>query len=1694
MENTNPLDDFAEEAAPETNVLDEMAPSQSIDKTPVATLRNKAATIAILNGKNPEETYREVLQQSTEGVSLPSTSVAGSVVDRIKVQDDNSVMSILGSSEYTMEQKQKILANRGKPNVMNEDSSILFTQGLQAESKGESVKEEEARLNVTNMMREVIESRQQVQGYMNKWAAGFTGDMVKAADDFAKGILMPGATSEMAIETTERTTTWGKLKAFFAPGSSKAEIKDKYADLPPREAAAFILSQIEKIKNVDGFIIDKNDEINKLQFMQDITEGSRSSSVDVILDNIAPYADLLGLGVLAKGKGAIRFFNKAAKGVEETNVVAKGVEETNVVAKTVAEVPPTSNGPKPIGPVNAVPDYSLVSKVPTPPVATAEKAKQLDQLIREKAQLLEGVNAAGRGDIAGLRRELKAVDGQIAKTASVDELAETLRKGSSPLKRKAAKTEASKRLSDLSADLQAQRDRIVKLIDDNASSAKVEQRIGVLEEQISSLQKGLPANPGSVPNKITDILNGIEWNSVVRLDPPGSVGNILASANPSQARNLFKAAVKGSGDEISLAVYGTPKTDVLVANLAPQAVSDTGRVVTKVPEIDRELKVPKSVESFTKGGEGLGFTNKELAETTDKVVNDFTKTTGLVSNEAMGGVKHSVNGDTVSFNAVFGTSEGGWSKASEAIEQAAYALRSYGVKPENIELMKMDGIHHIPTTLKEAGDTPGNYLVRVKTDYQMSFNDVGSPEWLRAKWNWADYLPTTLWENSGQLSRWIMDSASIMHGAITGPGVRAVDIGAKLTSTLLKEAKLFTDKMEKFSKARRTEINKYLMERNFSSLPDDQGILNQNFSHAERDAITAFRNYWDTHFFLENHVAVKTVDSAGFKIMDNASTRQIAREVPEQFKGRVTRSYDPADGKVYLLDEAARDKLYASGGSYAEFRRPQTFNGREVEHMIVRNTPQEYLRKLTNSDEVLTKRPSYFTVYYKAAKFVDKIKLDKAGNEISRRAVAVSGDSKEANAFVSRQTAAPDEKYRVRNDDRAVKIGSDDWWDVESAGGRIATRHRGQTLVDASGMNHLGMGEYIADPIDAAVRAARSVGQHVPMSEAINNAKARFMKQYAEFLPSNGKGGKAYPGSFGDIGAKGVNSRDLADARATWGHIRYLENGYLNSLDIAGKHILGKLADFSASMGFSKGERILNNAATMSAASALRTATFKALIATHPLRQMLVQSHQVARLLSYDPVGVVKALKRVPDYYASKMGKTPTDFTKFVDESGMVEAIDEHNLIRTVTENYVDHTNKVLRKAALPVEIAQKIGFNAGEEASIVGHLAVVYNRFEARGLNLADKRVRGQALSEARAIMGDMNRAGDMPYNQNWAGLAMQFMQVPHKMFLQATNRRIPIAARARLVMGDLAIWGIPAWMVQNAFTEDLVPDPELRKQLVEGAESTLVNAALQDIFQSEYSVDFSSLAPNDMSGWYALVDTVIGASETDVLLNSPTGRLLGKNGRVQHALHMMSRWFKGVDNSDASPVEFMTMATEVSKVMSGVNDFHKAMLIKNLGEQRDTYGNLLNGKTPEYAAWFQMMGLGDKDTKWMWETIKAAGDIKKHNKEDVRAVYKETLKAYYAMDGKSLEDAQSAQRFTGELLNVYKDNPEAQGWIMSWAQKDALDSGYKLYDTLTKMSGIGNSDEVRRLIEMSNVPADDKSKLLERFNDYSINIKKED
>jgi len=195
--------------------------------------------------------------------------------------------------------------------------------------------------------------------------------------------------------------------------------------------------------------------------------------------------------------------------------------------------------------------------------------------------------------------------------------------------------------------------------------------------------------------------------------------------------------------------------------------------------------------------------------------------------------------------------------------------------------------------------------------------------------------------------------------------------------------------------------------------------------------------------------------------------------------------------------------------------------------------------------------------------------------EIGRRAVAVAGDTQEAQHFANRQARNnPDKKYKVRADDKGIPTGSDDWFDLNASRGRIAQKQRGKLLEDAAGINHLGDGTYIVNPVESAIRASKSISGRTVNRPMLEAARAKFLYDFAEVSPSNGMGGRSFPSSVAQIGAKGEhNSKLTADARTAWEHINYLENGYINSVDDFVKGMMNAGAQMLGEAGYSKLER-----------------------------------------------------------------------------------------------------------------------------------------------------------------------------------------------------------------------------------------------------------------------------------------------------------------------------------------------------------------------------------------------------------------------------------------------------------------------------------------------------------------------------------------
>lgn len=1241
----------------------------------------------------------------------------------------------------------------------------------------------------------------------------------------------------------------------------------------------------------------------------------------------------------------------------------------------------------------------------------------------------------------------------------------------------------------------------------------------------STSKDGVPVLLGGTGKKaeepqkqVAALFRRIEINNTVKMENPSSPAKVVQQANPDQARALHQAAI--TGDEVvAEAVYGTNKTDAVASDIMPQATVEGGAVISRVVDIGRNLrqalKIPEALINIIHSRGFIEFTPAEKAQARASVVRDFQSAEGLVINDAMS--SFAVDGGRIKIGAVYGTAEGGFLKAEDAVAQAKLALRSYDVADENIEILAKQGLDHVPVSLDEVRGKEGNYLVRINTFSDIDPTDISRLETFDVKRNFFDRFSGLMTNQKGSVSRWIADAASMLHPIYTGAATNVSDVTAKFDKFLLSMAGEYATQWKKLSKAEKSRVDDYIREANYNGIAlDVNDLAARGFSAKEVDAVKSWRKFWDAHFYLENYDLVRTLNSQGYQLFRNATTELYAKPIAKnttlaaelnQAGTRVvggTKLYSPAGDNVTVLTKTEIEDLYNSGGTIAKLRRPTDFSGTLAEYMIVRNTPTEYLRKFRDTDRVLNYRPGYFQLQYTAPKFVDEAVKDNAGNILYWKAIAVAGDTAEANTFKARMAGNGNE-YRVRGDDRALSKDSDSWWDVESSGGRIAQRHRGQLLEDGSGLNHLGDGSYILNPVDSAIRAARSISGRTISRPMLETAKARFLNQYQHLAPSNGIGGVRWPNKLSEIGEKGnFTGSELADARTTWEYINYLENGYINGMDQLYKQFLNGLADV-LSKHSPTGERLVNKMAEGDGGpiSLAKNLTFSAYIGTNVLRQWIIQPHQVIRTIGYNPIGWANGQieKYMAGYLGDKMlgvaGRSTSNpdiaaFTKFVNDSGFMDNVDKQNLVRGVLRDAADSSSRAARIASTPFNVTRRIGFDTGEMANMLGHLAAVYEKHKRAGKDLANKTARDEAYSEARAISYDMNFAGDMPYNQTSPALILQFMQVPHKAFLQLTNRRIPVGTRLRMGLTDMLFWGTPAYMISDILGKDVLPDdPFWRETLIWGFESSMMNASFEKIAGREVKIDFSSLAPYDMTGWAKVFTAFYEGGFEQMMLNSPAAGLFFKDGsRLENAAKSMARYFNILEDDDEDPETFLSVMDEVLKMSSGYNNVVKAKLLLDADKRMDQYGSAIEDKGGKLEAWMQVLGFGGSDQRDWYKLASEFTMSDKKHKEQVDQAYNDIKRMYADKLGVPDSDPKFIQKISGRLLKVFENDPVAMSYVHKKLVSDLSGKDQLLLYKMMKGAGIPDGlseDQIRRMP----IPEEQKAKAIEHLR--AINAQRE-
>lgn len=1243
--------------------------------------------------------------------------------------------------------------------------------------------------------------------------------------------------------------------------------------------------------------------------------------------------------------------------------------------------------------------------------------------------------------------------------------------------------------------------------------------------------------------EVSNTYRNVVRTNVVTDVQPTSLHNTVKDVNPEVGRGMYNATLGDESGELATAVYGTSREDAIASVVTPKPASVDGTVTNAIthPERDSDFGFMPDADilDFVDNSGAAWLTPAEKRVLRSSVVNDFRNTVGMRNKKEMGSVEALPDG--VKFSSVYGPTDSGWSGLQDAIDQAQFALKNYGITENDISVLIRQGENYVPLDKKvqatllanNNAQIKGDFLLQIDHTYKYDSSKLGDGfEFLDVRNNGFDrWLPRSGTKEQGTLQSNVLDPQSLLNPKLTKGATIAGLRGAGLEQKLLTNAKDYVETVKKMPTERQDKIFSKIRENNAKGQGLNYANLKaEGFSDTEVDALRKWQSNQDTLYAISNRDMIKTYTSRGYGLMEHqeSGTRLIVRPVARNQTGDRVKAYDPLTNSVVDLDAKALTDLYAGNGNVAKSISPIAVDGVQVEHVLNRNAAgSTYIRQLRNDDQVLNYRKGYYAVRYRDPHFIEKKVVDADGKPVldssgkeQWKAVATASDIPKAKKAVERLTASNGGEYRFRNDLKGEDYDNATH-SVLQTGGMSSQRLRGERLEEAIGDNQLLQdGTHIESPIESMVHAMQSVSSRVSARDWIETAKQRFIAQFGEVLPKQ-QGRTVYPATRNEIGEAGnKTSKMAADARTTWEYIRAMEDGYKNSLDDGAKALLNGIAEWMGHKGFGLGERAVRGAAGQADITGkLKGAAFTMYLAANPLRQFLVQSHQVLMLASINPRYVfgqlADDLMLMMAYHAG--GKPSPALLKAsrrteTEAAAMFKALKDSNIAAGITKNelvnesinsivdeasmFARSSNKISKYTTRPVQraigLSRKVGFDFGEYISSASAFLTEYEKVARTGAKI-DASVIEDITTRSRNFVYNMDRAGALPYNHNSAAIVTQFLQVPHKAILQFTyNRGLTANEKGRILGYMLTMFGttsVGAGNIVEAYTRDLLPeDPIYRETLVNGLETVVLNKVFSDLYGEQVNLDYSSLAPLDVYGVSEFLQSVIGEGPLQVFASSPAGSLImGSNPRVANLLNTAATMVGLKDPAEGMDVpSWSNLAKDSANLFSGLSNAFKAAYAWEYGQKLGALGGVTDTNVNKFEAIATALGLPTQDETKYRKAMEATYKNDKEIEKDVKEIFRITS-SRMAQDGITAQEYEYASKMMGIGMATFKNNPKAMQYWKAEMKKQSTNRDDKFIRQMMDFSGWGTPDKVKSLID--NAPLDaERKQNLRAFVDYNL------
>lgn len=567
---------------------------------------------------------------------------------------------------------------------------------------------------------------------------------------------------------------------------------------------------------------------------------------------------------------------------------------------------------------------------------------------------------------------------------------------------------------------------------------------------------------------------------------------------------------------------------------------------------------------------------------------------------------------------------------------------------------------------------------------------------------------------------------------------------------------------------------------------------------------------------------------------------------------------------------------------------------------------------------------------------------------------------------------------------------------------------RGDRLPTVDGFSRL------EDPFVALVNRSRTVARLDAWKDYDTVFKKNYLKQFSGYLKEG-----EFPNTIHDIFLPVNATEEHAKAFKTAQRLfeQYSNQRYkLNLSDEVWKSVGHTLADTLEDFKLNVPSDMVRDLAGKGDLfrKGIKSLSNQLFINLNPVAQWVVQTPQILEFALVSPTFAKNSLKMLPALlvnmlgraghsrpYAGIMGKLAenislsdkAEFNKIADaiyDAGLPQAVDMNMmlsgglddlgkpLVQGLGQKAMNLPQQVL---SVPGQAAKRIGYTPAQMMADMAGFLFAKERWQKLnpGMDWNTPSNIRQIAADGWDIMGSMNtRAGAFPYQDGYLGVLTQFNAIVHKQMFQVfsskTLKKAPgeiIDPKAKFAGARAALWGVSgvpgAAMVYNMVDEYTEGFSQDMKNLFEkykgGLADMLVNKSI-DIMLSDPDSPPSDLAISNRVAPFQgdqlpVIDTLYTMFQfaTGQKTDNPRFPFTNAVGSAFSAVTDMNNLWK---TKEFGTVEALGMAiTEVAEMTSGYNNYAKAMMIQEIGDKKDKFGNNLGLELNYTHAMAQMFGI---------------------------------------------------------------------------------------------------------------------------------------